>query len=79
MSMDETSFPALTDGELTAEWGTQSIPPSDVSSPAIRGQAWDIIESVLDDPSPQSEWARERLRTAWPRIRDAPSARCSNT
>lgn len=63
MSMDETSFPALTDGELTAEWGTQSIPPSDVSSPAIRGQAWDIIESVLDDPSPQSEWARERLRT----------------
>jgi EAL domain-containing protein (putative c-di-GMP-specific phosphodiesterase class I) len=63
MSMDETSFPALTDGESTAERGAQSIPSSDVSGPTIRGQAWDIIESVLDDPSPQSEWARERLRS----------------
>ena len=63
MSMDETSFPALTDGESTANRGPQSNPPSDVNDPTIRGQAWDIIESVLDDATPQSEWAREQLRT----------------
>lgn len=63
MSMDETSFPALTDGESTAYRGPQSIPPSDVSDPTIRGQAWNIIESVLDDATPQSEWAREQLRS----------------
>jgi EAL domain-containing protein (putative c-di-GMP-specific phosphodiesterase class I) len=34
-----------------------------VGDPTIRGQAWDIIESVLDDATPQSEWAREQLRT----------------
>jgi EAL domain-containing protein (putative c-di-GMP-specific phosphodiesterase class I) len=34
-----------------------------VSGATIRGQAWDIIESVLDDATPQSEWAREQLRT----------------
>lgn len=62
MSMDETSFPALTDGESTAFRGPQSIPPSDVSDPTIRGQARDIIESVLGDATPQSEWAREQLR-----------------
>jgi EAL domain-containing protein (putative c-di-GMP-specific phosphodiesterase class I) len=61
--MDETSFPALTDGESTAYRGPQSIPPSDVSDPTIRGQAWNIIESVLDDATPQSEWAREQLRS----------------
>ncbi len=63
MSMDETSFPALTDGESTAFRGPQPIPLSDVSDPTIRGQAWDIIESVLDDATPQSEWAREQLRS----------------
>lgn len=63
MSMDETSFPALTDGESTAHRGPQSNPPSDVSDPTIRGQARDIIASVLDDATPQSEWAREQLRT----------------
>jgi EAL domain-containing protein (putative c-di-GMP-specific phosphodiesterase class I) len=63
MSMDETSFPALTDGESTGFRGHESIPPSDVSDPTIRGQAWDIIESVLDDATPQSEWAREQLRS----------------
>ncbi|MBT2593970.1 EAL domain-containing protein [Arthrobacter sp. ISL-72] len=63
MSMDETSFPALTDGESTAGRGPRSIPPSDVSVPTIRGQARDIIESVLDDATPQSEWAREQLRS----------------
>ena len=62
MSMDETSFPALTDGETTASRGPRSIPPSDVGDPTIRGQAWNIIESVLDDATPQSEWAREQLR-----------------
>jgi EAL domain-containing protein (putative c-di-GMP-specific phosphodiesterase class I) len=61
--MDETSFPALTDGEPTAFRGPQPIPLSDVSDPTIRGQAWDIIESVLDDATPQSEWAREQLRS----------------
>ncbi|WP_235347463.1 EAL domain-containing protein [Arthrobacter sp. SPG23] len=34
-----------------------------MSDPTIRGQAWDIIESVLDDATPQSEWAREQLRS----------------
>jgi EAL domain-containing protein (putative c-di-GMP-specific phosphodiesterase class I) len=63
MSMDETSFPALTDGESAADRGAQPIPPSAAGDPSIRGQARDIIESVLDDPSPQSEWARERLRS----------------
>jgi hypothetical protein len=63
MSMDETSLPALTDGESTADRGPQSIPSSDVSDPTIRGQARDIIESVLDDATPQSEWARDQLRS----------------
>lgn len=63
MSMDETSFPALTDGESTVHRGPQSNPPSDVGDPTIRGQARDIIESVLDDTTPQSEWAREQLRS----------------
>jgi EAL domain-containing protein (putative c-di-GMP-specific phosphodiesterase class I) len=63
MSMDETSFPALTDGESTTDRGPQSNPSSDVSDPTIRGQAWDIIESVLDDATPQSEWARDQLRS----------------
>ncbi|WLQ07763.1 EAL domain-containing protein [Arthrobacter oryzae] len=34
-----------------------------MGDPTIRGQARDIIESVLDDTTPQSEWAREQLRT----------------
>ncbi|CAN7543983.1 EAL domain-containing protein [Arthrobacter sp. LjRoot78] len=34
-----------------------------MSDPTIRGQAWNIIESVLDDATPQSEWAREQLRS----------------
>ncbi|CAN7567371.1 EAL domain-containing protein [Arthrobacter sp. LjRoot14] len=33
-----------------------------MSDPTIRGQARDIIESVLGDATPQSEWAREQLR-----------------
>jgi EAL domain-containing protein (putative c-di-GMP-specific phosphodiesterase class I) len=61
MSRDETSLPALTNS-LSEGLGAQAALPGDVGEITVRWQAQEIIDVLLAESDPQSEWTRARLR-----------------
>jgi len=62
MSRDETSLPALTDSLPTAGLGARAALPGDVGEITVRWQAREIIDVLLADSDPESEWTRAQLR-----------------
>lgn len=61
MSRDETSLPALTNS-LPTGLGAQAELPGDVSDTAVRWQARGIIDELLAESDPESQWTRVQLR-----------------
>lgn len=61
MSRDETSLPALTNS-LPAGRGAQAELPGDVGETAVRWQARGIIDELLAESDPETEWTRVKLR-----------------
>jgi EAL domain-containing protein (putative c-di-GMP-specific phosphodiesterase class I) len=61
MSRDETSLPALTNS-LPAGLGAQAKLPGDVGDIPVRWQAQGIINELLAESDPESEWTRVQLR-----------------
>lgn len=61
MSRDDTSLPALTDSQSEG-LGAQAAVPGDVGEITVRWQAQEIIDVLLAESDPESEWTRARLR-----------------
>ena len=63
MSRDEFSLPAVTGAEDTPGLGGPAFPPQAVGGSSLRSQVMELINDVLSDPAPETEWARRQLRT----------------
>ncbi|MDQ0925675.1 hypothetical protein QF038_004183 [Pseudarthrobacter sp. W1I19] len=63
MSRDEFSLPAVTGAEDTPGLGGPDSPPQAAEGTSLRSQVMELINDVLSDPEPDSEWARSQLRT----------------
>lgn len=62
MSRDETSLPSLTNSLPTEGLGAQAALPGDVGEITVRWQAQEIIDVLLAESDPESEWTRAKLR-----------------
>ncbi|TSE17693.1 EAL domain-containing protein [Arthrobacter sp. KBS0703] len=61
MSRDETSLPPLTNS-LPTGLGAQAKLPGDVGGITVRWQAQEIIDELLSESEPDSQWTRTQLR-----------------
>lgn len=62
MSRDETSLPSLTNSLPTEGRGAQAALPGDVGEITVRWQAQEIIDVLLAESDPESDWTRSKLR-----------------